>query len=271
MGKNQYRTRDVAFWGALSALAVPALTLPGYALAADTATASTTGNGEQLDTVVVTAQRKQESAQKIGVAVTPLSGDELTKRGVTSINQLGSEVPSLEIQSPYGNGTPNFRIRGIGFSDYVDNVSPAVGVYVDEVAQPIVSMTQGALFDLERVEVLRGPQGTLYGRNTTGGAINFITKKPTDKFEGNFTTNYESYNDVRTQGYVSGPLNDKLRGRLSWFTEDGGAWQKNVNTGQKLGDKDMKYFRGQLEWDATDNLLVSLQAHYGRDKSEVNL
>ncbi len=221
-----------------------------------------------LEKVVVTAQKREESAQDVGVAISVLSGDELQARGVTNINQLQNEVPSLEIEPAFGSGQSQFRIRGIGFQDYGPNNSSAVGVYVDEVSYGFPVQTQGLLFDLDRVEVLRGPQGTLYGKNTTGGAINFQTRKPTKEFEGDVSIGYSSYDTKTVQGFLSGPISESLRGRFSYATEQGGAWQHNRETGEKLGAKDISAFRGQLELDATRDLKIALTASYGQDKSD---
>jgi iron complex outermembrane recepter protein len=153
-----------------------------------------------LDRVEVTAQRRAESAQDVGIALSVLSGDELKARGVRGVNQLQDQVPSLEVEPAFGSGQAQFRIRGIGFQDYgVNNASP-VGVYVDEVGFAFPVQTQGLLFDLERVEVLRGPQGTLYGKNTTAGAINLLTRRPTRQAEAGFSVGVGSHSAVQAQG-----------------------------------------------------------------------
>ena len=221
-----------------------------------------------LERVEVTAQRRLESVQDVGVAISVLSGDELAARGISNINKLQNELPSLEIEPAFGSGQAQFRIRGIGFQDYGSNNSSAVGIYVDEVSFGFPIQTQGLLFDLERVEVLRGPQGTLYGKNTTGGAINFLTRKPTRKTELGLSLGYGSDQAWSAQGYVSGAISDSLRGRLSVATEQGGAWQRNRATGEKLGDKDISAVRGQLELDITRDLKANLSLTHNVDKSE---
>ena len=122
------------------------------------------------------------------------------------VNQLQYNTPSLEVVPAFGSGQPEFRLRGVGFDDYGSNNTSTVGVYVDDVALTVPAQTQGNLFDIQRVEVLRGPQGTLYGRNTTGGAVNFITNKPTDDFTAGLTAEYDSHNEFNAEGYVSGPI-----------------------------------------------------------------
>ncbi|WP_348756669.1 TonB-dependent receptor [uncultured Aquincola sp.] len=238
-------------------------------LVSSLAAAQTPDAPAALERVEVTAQRRVESVQSVGVAISVLSGDELAARGVTNVNKLQNELPSLEIEPAFGSGQPQFRIRGIGFQDYGSNNASAVSLYVDEVAFGYPVQTQGLLFDLERVEVLRGPQGTLYGKNTTGGAINLLTRKPTQTREGGFSLGYGSNQARSAQGYLSGPLSESLRGRLSLATEQGGAWQSNRLTGAKLGDKNIVALRGQLELDVTRDLKAHLSLSHNVDKSDV--
>jgi outer membrane receptor protein involved in Fe transport len=221
-----------------------------------------------LDRVEVTAQRRAESAQDVGIAISVLSGDELKARGVNQLNQLQGELPSLEIEPAFGSGQPQFRIRGIGFQDYGSNNASPAGVYVDEVGYAFPVQTQGLLFDLERVEVLRGPQGTLYGKNTTAGAINLLSRRPTKQNEAGFSVGIGSHAAVQAQGYLSGPLSDSVRGRLSIASERGGAWQTNRLTGEKLGDQRVDALRGQLEVDLTRDLQARLSISHSQDKSD---
>ena len=166
------------------ALALAALCLPLLVAAQTAAPAAQPAASQptaELQQIVVTSQRRAEPVQSVGVAISVLSGDELTARGVRKVNQLQNEVPNLEVEPAFGGGQAQFRLRGIGFQDYATNNAGAVTVYVDEVALPLPVQTQGLLFDLDRVEVLRGPQGTLYGRNATGGAINIYSRMPTER------------------------------------------------------------------------------------------
>jgi outer membrane receptor protein involved in Fe transport len=226
------------------------------------------GDSDGLEAVVVTAQRKQESLQNVGIAISVLSGDRLLEKNVVTVNDLQNAVPSLQVEPAFGSSLPQFRIRGVGFLDYTSNNASPVGVSLDDVAFALPVQTQGQLFDLDRVEVLRGPQGTLYGRNTTGGEINFITNKPTADTQAGFTVEYGSFNAVDAQGYVSGTIAEGLLGRLSLATEQGGAWQYNRDTGQRLGGKDTLSLRGQLQWDPTDSVNFHVGVHLSQDKSE---
>jgi iron complex outermembrane recepter protein len=235
---------------------------------ADTSAVKTSADAAGLEEVVVTAQRKQESVQTVGIAISVLSGDSLAAKSVTYVNDLQNAVPSLQVEPAFGSGQPQFRIRGVGFIDYTSNNASPVGVSLDDVALALPIQTQGQLFDIDRIEVLRGPQGTLYGRNTTGGEVNFISNRPTADTHAGFTAEYGSHNDFNGEGYISGTITDGLLGRLSVATEQGGAWQRNRDTGQSLGNKDKVALRAQLEWDPSEALNVRLNVHLTEDKSD---
>lgn len=240
--------------------ALPACLIPSAAGAAP--------ETETGDVITVTAQRREQAPQDVGVALDVFSGDELTDAGVSKVNGLENISPSLEIESQFGGGQPSFSIRGVGFRDYATNNSPTVGVYVDDVAYPIPAMTQGVIFDVERVEVLRGPQGTLYGRNTTGGAIKIISAQPTDEFHAGLTVEGGRFGRVDAEGYVSGAIADGMRVRLSGATAHGGAWQVNRETGEELGDAEQYALRGLLEADLAENVTALVNLHGFIDKSD---
>ena len=251
---------------ALCALALAAA--PAQAQAPAPAPPASAGEAAALSEVVVTAQRREQSAQSVGIALSVLSGRELQVRGVTDLSRLQYQTPGLEIVPAFGGGAPQFRLRGVGFDDYASNNSSPVGVYIDEVALPFPVQTQGQLFDIQRVEVLRGPQGTLYGRNTTGGAINILTNKPTSTFSAGVLGEYGSYDQNKVEAFVSGPLTSTVSARVSAIHEGGGAYQKNRDTGESIGDLDRYGLRGQVAWEATPQLNFLLEGHYARDTSE---
>lgn len=236
------------------------------AAAADSDAADSAG----LQEVLVTAQRRSEEAQNVGIALSVIGGNELKQKAVDTVNDLQNATPSLEVEPAFGSGQAQFRLRGVGFIDYSANNSSPVGVSLDQVALPFPVQTQGQLFDLERVEILRGPQGTLYGRNTTGGAVNFITNKPTHEFHAGASLEAGSYGAVRSEGFISGGLLDTLDARLSIAADEGGAWQYNRLTGQELGGKDKYAGRLQLDWHPLDSLDFLLRVHYSRDRSDSN-
>lgn len=243
-------------------------------LAGQTAPIQKSGDGDAsedasaLPDILVTARHRKEAAQRIGAAISTIDGEKLKEKNITSVNDLRNATPSLEVEPAFGGGQPQFRLRGIGFIDYTANNASPVGINVDDVAFALPIQTQGMLFDIDRVEIQRGPQGTLYGRNTTGGTVNFITRKPTDRLHYGITGEYGSFDAWNTEGYISGPIGNSLRGRLSFANAQGGAWQKNRDTGQKLGDKDKLALRGQLAWDVNDALDLHLTVQHAYDRSE---
>lgn len=221
-----------------------------------------------LPTFVVTAQRREESAQKVGLALTALSGAQLTERGVSRPNDVQRVVPSLEIEPAFGGGQAQYRLRGIGFSDYAANNSSTVAVYLDNVAMPFAVQTQGLLFDLERVEVLRGPQGTLYGRNSTGGAVNYISSRPTAATHTGLNLDIGSFGAINADAFLSGSLSTNIRGRLSVATNQGGGWQYNRVSHSSLGDRNQSALRAQLEWYAHPRVNLLFSATGAVDRSE---
>ena len=244
-----------------------AISIAVGALAAATPSSAVSDNGG-LEEIVVTAQRRVESAQSVGIAMSVLSGQTLAEKSISYVNDLQNAVPNLQVEPAFGSSQPQFRLRGVGFIDYTSNNTSPVGVSLDGVAFALPIQTQGQLFDIDRVEVLRGPQGTLYGRNTTGGEINFISNRPTADSHAGFSLEYGSHNELNAEGFVSGNIAEGLLGRLAVATEQGGAWQRNRVTGQSLGDKDKIAVRGQLQWDPVDAVDLRLSVHGAQDKSD---
>src|ERR1700723_1532264 len=182
-------------------------------LAEPAGNAAAAADSSGLQEIVVTAERREESVQNVGIAISVLSGDSLAAKSITIVNDLQNAVPSLQIEPAFGSSQPEFRIRGVGFIDYTSNNTSPVGVSLDGAAFALPIQTQGQLFDIDRVEVLRGPQGTLYGRNTTGGEINFITNRPTAETHAGVTAEYGRHNEFRAEVFLSGSLLDNVTGR----------------------------------------------------------
>jgi len=237
------------------------------AISAGAADAQTAASST-IDELVVTAQRREQAAQDVGIAMSVLGSDDLKARGITNVNQLQNAAPSLEIEPAFGGGAAQFRLRGVGFQDYGTNNTPTVGVYVNEVAYPVPIMTQTLLFDIDRVEVLRGPQGTLYGRNTTGGAINFITGKPTPTLTAGASVEFGRFESLKAEGFVAGPITSGIRGRVAFATEQDGGFQHSRTTGGGIGDADRIGARILLDFDLAPKAVLSFDIHGGQDKSE---
>lgn len=221
-----------------------------------------------LGTVLVTAQRRTESAQRAGVALTALSARQLAERGVTRPFDLQRVTPALEVEPAFGGGQPQYRLRGVGFNDYASNNSATVGVYQDQVALAFPVQTQGLLFDLDRVEVLRGPQGTLYGRNSTGGAVNLISVAPTSTREASLSLGVGSFGALEGEGVVNVPFSPRLLGRVSVATQQGGGWQFDRVRNQSLGDRQQTAVRAQLAFAPSTTARVRLIAAGEQDQGD---
>lgn len=222
---------------------------------------------ETLYEIVVTAQKRAESINSVPISITAVSGAELERRGITDTNQLERVVPGFTYQqSTYG--VPVFAMRGIGFFDTTLGVSPTVTVYVDQIPLPFSAMTRGAILDLERVEALKGPQGTLFGQNSTGGAINYIPARPTDELIGGFDLSYGRFNSVEANGFVSGPLSETLAARVAVRVERQDEWQRSSTRDAELGRKEFYNGRLLLDWTPVDSARFSLTVNAWQDDSD---
>jgi iron complex outermembrane recepter protein len=225
-----------------------------------------------LEEIVVTATRREERLQDVASSATVFSGEDLQALRVLEPRDLAEQTPGLLAKyGPNGLATVGFYMRGVGINDFTGTVDPSVGVYVDEVFQPTPDMLNFAVYDIERVELLRGPQGTLYGRNSTGGAINFITARPTTEFEGYARAGYGSFDTFTASGALSGPLSETLLGRLSVSainasSSDGYSFNRFTNN--DLGKNESLAARGQLQWQPSEDFSLRIMYNYGDSKSE---
>jgi|TARA_B110000902_G_scaffold253734_1_gene316766 iron complex outermembrane receptor protein len=216
--------------------------------------------GHEIEVINVTAQKRVESVQEIPVSLTALSGDMIEDLKMNTSSDLASAIPNLQSSLVYGETQPIFSIRGMSMSDYNSNQASPVSVYIDEVAVSSNFMQGLSMYDLERVEVLRGPQGTLYGKNTTGGAINFITKTP-DLLDtsGNIKLQLGNYGRKHISGAVETPLiEDKLGARLAFTHTDIDGYHKN-------------HFSGADDLTSTDSQSIRLTLKYVEDDFEALL
>lgn len=239
---------------------------PAQASAANGQTAHPATTSEIGD-IIVTAQKRSQSINNVGLSITAVTSDVLVSRGVTDPSQLTKLISGFNFNKT-AQESPVYTIRGVGYQDSSIAASPAVTVYVDEVPIPYSGATLGAALDIERVEVLKGPQGTLYGGNSTGGAINYIAAKPTDHFTAGFNEDFGRFAISDFTGYISGPITDTLSVRASgrWFK--GGSWQKSYTRDDELGKQDQLYGRIIADWRPTEKLKVELSANGWRDHSE---
>jgi iron complex outermembrane recepter protein len=241
-----------------------AMALPLPAAFAQDAPASTAALGE----IIVTAQRRSENIQDVPLSVSPLQGERLAAmfEGGGDIQVLAARVPSLYAESSNGRLAPRFYIRGLGNSDFDLAASQPVSIIVDEVVLENVILKSFPMFDLERVEVLRGPQGTLFGRNTPAGIVKFDTRKPTQEFGGDVALSYGELGSMSFEGAVGGGISDTVSFRLSALYHERDDWIDNDFTGENdaLGGFDEYAYRAQLLIEPSDNFSALLNIH-GRD------
>lgn len=244
-----------------------ALMSAGPAYAQISASSGATQEPQAVAEVVVTAQKRQENINTVGMSVQAASGEEMTKLGITDTAQLQKIVPGFSAIKT-GYGTPVYTIRGVGFQDSSLASSGTVSVYTDEIPLPFAIMTTGTTLDVQRVEVLKGPQGTLFGQNATGGAINFVANQPTDTFSAGADLSYGRFNTVDLKGFVGGPITETLDFRVALGTLQSGPWQKSFTRPDSLGSKDFVNGRVSLLWKPTPGLRALLRLEGFQDRSE---
>ena len=221
-----------------------------------------------LEEVVVTATRKAVNLQDTGISVSAFSGAELEQLNITDTDMLTLVTPGLMFQN--GGGSPLVglvSIRGVSQNDFAGHIESPNAMYVDEVYQPSVSTNSMKMYDLERVEILRGPQGTLFGRNATGGLIHLITNKPTDELEGYLDVSAGNYSSYTAEGAVSGPLADGVSARLALYhSEAKGYIGNSIGPDQAADDTDAA--RAHIKFEPSDRLDILLSADYYRTDTD---
>ncbi|QAU33975.1 TonB-dependent receptor [Janthinobacterium sp. 17J80-10] len=230
-------------------------------------------NGDNpLGSVVVTAQRRSEKLQEVPVAISVIGADTVLKSDqIHTANDITQFIPNASAASTDGRSRPRWFLRGIGTNETAASTVSPIGIYNDDVFLNNVYIQAFPLFDTERVEVLRGPQGTLWGKNTTGGAINFISKKPTFDTNGYAKISYGSFNEKILQGAVGGTLvDDKLAARISVYDENRDGWVDNITTGTKAGAVSDSALRAQALWLLTDDLDLLFSLRTRKAKGDVN-
>jgi len=233
-----------------------------HAATADTtaAAASSTSVGE----VVVTAQRRSQNIQDVPESVQAVSSQQLIAAGIKSTQDLGQITPNVTIISPIGAGNqPLITIRGIGLNDFDTNNAGPNGVYLDDVYLSAPGVQNFSMFDIAQVQVLKGPQGTLYGRNTSGGALLFNSNRPTDDFTADFHGEYGDYNTLQLEGAVGGPLAPGLDGRIAAVVNHSDGYNHNFLTGQPYDNVQNEAIRLQLQYEPNDRLKLYLNSTVG--------
>ena len=230
-----------------------------------------------LEEVVVSATRRAESIQDVPISVAAVSGDTIQDLGIMDMEQLSLLIPNFEINS--ASILPNLYIRGLG-SGATHSIEQSVGRFVDDVYIGRAAINLHGFMDLAGVEVLRGPQGTLFGKNTVAGALIMHTAKPTSEFEAGFTASASTYKTTggnnEVEGYISGPLTDNLGARLAVRYRDADGFYENRLTGPGGPNRDESMFRLSFAWTPTDRTRVDLKLEHaefdedGADTAEWN-
>ncbi|MCB1844893.1 MAG: TonB-dependent receptor [Halioglobus sp.] len=254
---------------------VPAISLaatlgwPGAVVADDASTGlAPEKTALPLEMVIVTARRIEQTANDVGMDVQAFTGERLERLRINSVESLTAVVPSFSLARSY-QGVPTYTLRGIGFNTINMSATSTVGTYMDEVAYPYPILNSGPVFDLQRVEVLKGPQGTLFGRNTTAGLINLVTHKPTDSVEGLARLELGNFGTGNVEGMLSGPLTERLAARLALRSENSSdGWQRSQNGQGEVGKVDNLGVRAALAWTPDERLRVDFSYNGWRNESD---
>ncbi|HTO32300.1 MAG TPA: TonB-dependent receptor [Pararhizobium sp.] len=219
------------------------------------------------DEIIVTATKRAESLSDVPMSITAASGEALTSAGVVDTTQLVKIVPGFTVNTTQ-YGAPSYSLRGVGFNEASLGALPSVSVYNDEASLPFAVMTATPIFDLQRVEVLKGPQGTLFGQNATGGAINYVANTPTNSFEAGIRGSYSRFNTIEGQAFVSGPLSDTLAARIAISGARSNPWQYSSTRNDEIGRQRKLAGRAILDWTPSSDLKISLRVSGSLDKSD---
>ena len=225
-----------------------------------------------LEEILVTAQKREQNLQDVGISVSAFSGQQLAELGMLSVSDIVAQTPNVTFVSPFGEGNNiAFTLRGVGLNDFSEHNEAPGAVYVDGVYQGTLAGANFQLFDLDRVEVLRGPQGTLFGRNTSAGLVQYITRKPGDEPEARAELTVGEFSQTRFEGAVGGPLGDVAAGRLSALYHKHDGYRPSRTPGvEDASETDAYAVRGQLKWTPTDSLDLLLSAHYSKADQVAN-
>ena len=247
-----------------AAFAATLLAVTGTAAAEEAAEA-----GGAIEEIIVTAQKRAQSIQDVHVSMNAFGPDDIKDLGWTDITQVANQSPNLEIRYRWGNSMPVYTIRGVGMQSFQASDTPSVGLFLDEVFQTSMAVMGAHLFDIERVEVIKGPQGDVFGRNTNGGAVSYFTRKPSREANGYVRASYGKWERSEVQAAVGGPLGENLSGRLSLLSvQQDDGWVYNRTTGNGVGVVDILSARAQLLWEPSDDFSVNFKIFGSRDRSQ---
>lgn len=238
---------------------------------AENALAQASDQGSAVETIVVTAERRSENIQNVPASIQAFTAKDIQDLGIKASTDIGQLAPNLDVALPAGQGNqPIITIRGIGLNDYDTNNAGPNGVYLDEVYLSSPASQTFQAFDLQDIEVLKGPQGTLFGRNASGGAVLFTSQKPTDEYTADAQLDYSSYNTVNFVGAVGGPITDDLDFRVAFQTNNSEGYMHNLYNGQHDNGENNWASRVMLQWKPTSQWTFLLNIHGGQVANRPN-
>lgn len=248
---------------AIIALSTPAMAQDAPASEQEASDATKTEETSGVQDIVVTAQRRSENLQNVPISVTAFDANAVATARIQSLNDLASRIPGFSVNT-FSQSRANPALRGGSSSLSAPGAEQAIGLFIDDVYFGGSGDFEVDLFDVERIEVLKGPQGTLFGRNTTGGTINVVTKTPDQTFEALGEVTLGNYNYFQARGYIAGPLSDTLAGSVAFTSSDRDGTSLNIVTGNRVDTINRASVRGKLAWDASDSVKVILGLGYSR-------
>jgi len=270
---NQARS-GMLLWTAASAAALAWSALPGAAAAqtappGDNASAASAPSASADENIIVTAQHRTQDVMDVGISVAALSQQTLSEGRIQQLSDLDAELPNVAVKDQVPGAIPVISIRGVGLDDFSSTNNPAAGIYVDDVFLSSLALMSSDFYDLQRVEVLKGPQGTLYGRNTTAGAINILSAAPRNYFESQLSAGYGNYDRFEGDAMLNMPLGPNAAFRIAAHTiqQQEGYWRSRLVG--NIGSVDIWEGRAQLAWDIAPHWSLNFKLEGERSRSEM--
>lgn len=240
----------------IALLALPVVGLPAPAFA------------DELEEITITAQKRDQREQDVGISIAAFSGDELRELGIRSSTDLAAQTPGVSLAGAYGGQFLTFSIRGVTQNDFLDHTEAPTSVYVDEAYMAMMTTQQFTLFDVERAEILKGPQGTLFGRNSTGGTVNFVSRKPTRETDGFLDVSYARFDAARVEAALGGALSERVSARAAvLYSHSSPILSNQYAGGGDTWNDDSFAGRAHLQFDFSDDTRLLLTGYGGRSES----
>ena len=242
-------------------------TVTGFALSSLLAAGIASAQTRTLEEIVVTAQKRAQSVQDIPLAVSAISAETIAKLGIVDTTELVRLAPSLTVAQGDNKQNSSFRLRGIGTDVFSIGVEQSVAFIVDDVAAVQAGQAISNLVDIERIEILRGPQSTLFGKSASAGVVNIVTKAPTETFEGSIELTATDDEEYKVLAAISGPVSDNLGYRLTGHWSDREGYINNLSIGEDVNDNESKGLRGKLQWSASETVEADFSAYWSKEET----